>query len=188
MINQNIIVYQFNSLYKILKEVEQDIKFNIIEVLDEKSLKSEIEKLQNYLVVSNKKIISVKNQLTMNDFPLNINKIIEKLNIELIRNKFIDQSKITVKNYNINLNSKEISFNERKLKLTEKEIRTIVYLSEAKKTITIDELQTKVWGYQSDLETHTVETHVYRLRKKISKIFKDDNFIKYDKDGYYIKS
>ena len=187
MINQNIIVYQFNSLYKILKEVEQDIKFNIIEVLDEKSLKSEIEKLQNYLVVSNKKIISVKNQLTMNDFPLNINKIIEKLNIELIRNKFIDQSKITVKNYNINLNSKEISFNERKLKLTEKEIRTIVYLSEAKKTITIDELQTKVWGYQSDLETHTVETHIYRLRKKFLNIFNDNNFISSEKNGYKIK-
>ena len=187
MINQNIIVYQFNSLYKILKEVEQDIKFNIIEVLDEKSLKSEIEKLQNYLVVSNKKIISVKNQLTMNDFPLNINKIIEKLNIELIRNKFIDQSKITVKNYNINLNSKEISFNERKLKLTEKEIRTIVYLSEAKKTITINELQTKVWGYQSDLETHTVETHIYRLRKKFLNIFNDNNFISSEKNGYKIK-
>ena len=187
MINQNIIVYQFNSLYKILKEVEQDIKFNIIEVLDEKSLKSEIEKLQNYLVVSNKKITSVKNQLTMNDFPLNINKIIEKLNIELIRNKFIDQSKITVKNYNINLNSKEISLNERKLKLTEKEIRTIVYLSEAKKTITIDELQTKVWGYQSDLETHTVETHIYRLRKKFLNIFNDNNFISSEKNGYKIK-
>ena len=187
MINQNIIVYQFNSLYKILKEVEQDIKFNIIEVLDEKSLKSEIEKLQNYLIVSNKKIISVKNQLIMNDFPLNINKIIEKVNIELIRNKFIDQSKITVKNYNINLNSKEISLNERKLKLTEKEIRTIVYLSEAKKTITIDELQTKVWGYQSDLETHTVETHVYRLRKKFLSIFNDNDFISSEKNGYKIK-
>ena len=187
MINQNIIVYQFNSLYKILKEVEQDIKFNIIEVLDEKSLKSEIEKLQNYLIVSNKKIISVKNQLIMNDFPLNINKIIEKVNIELIRNKFIDQSKITVKNYNINLNSKEISLNERKLKLTEKEIRTIVYLSEAKKTITIDELQTKVWGYQSDLETHTVETHIYRLRKKFLNIFNDNDFISSEKNGYKIK-
>ena len=187
MINQNIIVFQFNSLYKILKEVEQDIKFNIIEVLDEKSLKYEIEKFQNYLVVSKKKNISVKNQIIMNDFPLKVNKIIEKFNIELIRNKFIDQSKIKVKNYNINLNSKEISLNERKLKLTEKEIRTIVYLSEAKKTITIDELQTKVWGYQSDLETHTVETHIYRLRKKFLNNFNDNDFISSEKNGYKIK-
>ena len=187
MINQNIIVYQFNSLYKILKEIEPDIKFNIIEVLDEKSLKFEIGKFQNYLVVSNKKMLNVKNQLTMNDFPLKINKIIEKFNIELIRNKFIDQSKIKVKNYNINLNSKEISLYERKLKLTEKEIRTIVYLSEAKKTITIDELQTKVWGYQSDLETHTVETHIYRLRKKFLNIFNDNDFISSEKNGYKIK-
>ena len=187
MINQNIIVYQFNSLYKILKEIEPDIKFNIIEVLDEKSLKFEIGKFQNYLVVSNKKMLNVENQLTMNDFPLKINKIIEKFNIELIRNKFIDQSKIKVKNYNINLNSKEISLYERKLKLTEKEIRTIVYLSEAKKTITIDELQTKVWGYQSDLETHTVETHIYRLRKKFLNIFNDNDFISSEKNGYKIK-
>ena len=187
MINQNIIVYQFNSLYKILKEIEPDIKFNIIEVLDEKSLKFEIGKFQNYLVVSNKKMLNVENQLTMNDFPIKINKIIEKFNIELIRNKFIDQSKIKVKNYNINLNSKEISLNKRKLKLTEKEIRTIVYLSEAKKTITIDELQTKVWGYQSDLETHTVETHIYRLRKKFLNNFNDNDFISSEKNGYKIK-
>ena len=187
MINQNIIVYHFNSLYKILKEIEPDIKFNIIEVLDEKSLKFEIGKFQNYLVVSNKKMLNVKNQLTMNDFPLKINKIIEKFNIELIRNKFIDQSKIKVKNYNINLNSKEISLNEKKLKLTEKEIRTITYLLKAKKTITINELQKEVWGYQSNLETHTVETHVYRLRKKFLKIFNDNDFILSEKSGYKIK-
>ena len=187
MINQNIIVYQFSALYDVLKEIEQDIKFNIIEISNEKSLSLEIEKFQNYLIVSNKKIINVKNLLIIDDFPLNINKIIEKFNIELIKNKFIDQSRITVKKYNINLNSKEISFEDKKFKLTEKEIRIIVYLSKAKKTITIDELQTKVWGYQSDLDTHTVETHIYRLRKKFFSIFGDQDFISSEKNGYKIK-
>ena len=104
MINQNIIVYQFSVLYKILKEIEQDIKFNIIEVSEEKILNSEIEKFQNYLVVSNKKNINKKNNLIIYNFPLKIEKIIEKFNIELIKNKFIDQSKIKIKSYNIDLN------------------------------------------------------------------------------------
>ena len=187
MFNQNIIVYQFSTLYAILKEIEQDIKFNIIEISNEKTLNLEIKKFQNYLIVSNKKIINIKNQLIIHDFPLKINKIIEKFNIELIKNKFNDQSKITVKKYNINLNSKEISFKDKKFKLTEKEIRTIFYLSKAKKTTTIDELQTEVWGYQSDLDTHTVETHIYRLRKKFLNIFGDQDFILSEKNGYKIK-
>ena len=74
-----------------------------------------------------------------------------------------------------------------KLKLTEKEINTITYLSKSNKPVRIDELQKKVWSYQSDIETHTVETHIYRLRKKISGTLKDDNFIVSKKNGYQIK-
>ena len=58
------------------------------------------------------------------------------------------------------------------LKLTEKEVNTILYLSKKDVSITIDELQEKVWGYQIDLETHTVETHIHRLRKKLEKNLK----------------
>ena len=80
-----------------------------------------------------------------------------------------------------------ISFKHKKLKLTEKEIDTILYLTKTNKIISIKELQKKVWGYQSDLETHTVETHIYRLRKKFLKNFNDDSFITSEKDGYQIK-
>ena len=73
-----------------------------------------------------------------------------------------------------------------KLKLTEKEINTITYLSKFNKPVSIDELQEKVWSYQSDIETHTVETHIYRLRKKISKVFKDESFILSKDDGYEV--
>ena len=68
-------------------------------------------------------------------------------------------------------------FNSIKLKLTEKEINTIIYLSNSSTTVSINELQEKVWSYQSDIETHTVETHIYRLRKKILNIFSDHEFI-----------
>ena len=76
---------------------------------------------------------------------------------------------------------------DNKLKLTEKEINTITYLSKSDKPVSIDELQEKVWSYQSDIETHTVETHIYRLRKKILNTFNDKDFIISEKNGYQIK-
>ena len=77
--------------------------------------------------------------------------------------------------------------NDIKLKLTEKEINTISYLSKSKKPVSIDKLQAEVWSYQSDIETHTVETHIYRLRKKIFNSFNDNMFIVSKKNGYQIK-
>ena len=77
--------------------------------------------------------------------------------------------------------------NNKKLKLTEKEVNTIIYLSERNNPVNVDELEKNVWRYMSDLESHTVATHIYRLRKKIFKIFKDDNFIISKKNGYQIK-
>ena len=76
---------------------------------------------------------------------------------------------------------------DQNLKLTEKEISSIIYLFSAKKPVKVNELQLKVWGYHSDLETNTVETHIYRLRKKILKKFKDNNFIGSTNNGYQIK-
>ena len=77
--------------------------------------------------------------------------------------------------------------NNTRLKLTEKEINTVIYLSKLNKPVSIDELQEKVWRYQTDLETHTVETHIYRLRKKILDTFNDKEFIISKKNGYQIK-
>ena len=74
-----------------------------------------------------------------------------------------------------------------KLKLTEKEINTIKYLSNSNKPVGIEELQKMVWSYQSDIETHTVETHIYRLRKKILNTFNDNEFIISKKNGYQIE-
>ena len=187
MINQNIIIYKFIPLYQILKEIEKDINLNVISIAEEKDLNDEIIKYKNYLIITRIKNINLKNQLTLNNLPMNINEFIERLNIEFIKNKYLDQSQIIINRYNIDLNSKEITFNKKKLKLTEKEIRTIVYLSKSAEPITINELQTKVWGYQSDLETHTVETHIYRLRKKFLDCFNDKTFISSEKNGYKIK-
>ncbi len=187
MNNQNLIIYQFNPLYQILKELEQNLNFKIIEVLSEKKLNLEVKNLNNYLIVTKKKILNIQEQYILDDLPIKIFKLIEKLNIHFLKLQFNEQSEIIINDYIVNLNSREISLKNIKLKLTEKEINTIIYLSKIKNPVNIDELQRKVWGYQSDIETHTVETHIYRLRKKMLKIFNDENFLISKKNGYQIK-
>ena len=86
----------------------------------------------------------------------------------------------------LNLNSKFISKSDLSLKLTEKEIEIILYLNETKTKHDVADLQKNIWGYSADMETHTVETHIYRLRKKISDKFNDENFILSHQNGYFI--
>ena len=186
MSNQNLIIYRFNSLYHTLKELEQDLNFEVFEATNEKNLNNLVSTLQNYLIVTSKKNSNKKQYLILDKLPIKFSKLIENLNIKFLKNKFVHQSKIAIKNYSIDLNSREISLNDIRLKLTEKEINTIIYLSNKKKPVGIQELQTKVWGYQSGMETHTVETHIYRLRKKILKNFEDENFLSSKKNGYQI--
>ncbi len=184
---QNLIVYQFNTLYEILKEIDQNLNFKIIEAKNEKSLYNEINISKKYLIATKKKNFDIDNQIIFEKFPIKINKLIEKINIQFLKKQFNDQSKYLVKDYIIDLNARCIFHKNKKLKLTEKEIDTIMYLSKTNKIISIQELQKKVWRYQSDIETHTVETHIYRLRQKFLKEFSDDNFILSEKYGYKIK-
>ena len=139
------------------------------------------------MIISNKNYQDVNIHYVLDHFPINIFKFVEKINIEFLKLNFNSQSEMKVNNYTIDLNSREIKINNIKLKLTEKEINTIIYLSKSEKPVSIDELQNKVWSYQSDMETHTVETHVYRLRKKIFNTFNDNEFIISKNNGYQIK-
>ncbi len=184
---QNLIIYKFISLYHILEELSSDINFKIIFVDNKDSLNDKITNLNNYLIISNKKNLDNENQIVIDNTPINIFTLLEKINIEFLKVQFNSQSEVKVNNYTINLNSREILINDIKLKLTEKEINTIIYLSKSNKPVRINELQQEVWSYQPDIETHTVETHIYRLRKKISKTFDDNEFIISKKNGYQIK-
>ena len=187
MHTQNLIIYKFNSLYHILEEIGLDLNFNIIFSDSENSLNENLKNLSNYLVISNKKYLNISNQFILENTPISIFKLIEKINIEFLKVQFNHQSELKVNNYTIDLNSREMLVNNIKLKLTEKEINTITYLSKSDKPISINELQEKVWSYQTDIETHTVETHIYRLRKKILNTFNDNDFIISEKNGYQIK-
>ena len=187
MSNQNIIIYKFPGLYKILEELGADLTFNIAFEDKEVFLKERVKNLNNYLIISNKKYSDIRNQFVLDNLPINLFKLIEKINIEFLKLQFNSQSEVKVNNYTIDLNSREMLTKNIKLKLTEKEINTITYLSKSEKPVSVDELQEKVWSYQSDIETHTVETHIYRLRKKILINFGDNEFIISEKNGYQIK-
>jgi len=184
---QNLIIYKFTELYHILEELGLDLNFKITFVDNENSLNEKVKNLHNNLIISNKKYLDTNNQFVLDNLPINIFKLIEKINIEFLKIHFNSQSEVKVDNYTIDLNSREMLKNNTTLKLTEKEINTIIYLSKSNTPVSIDELQDKVWSYQSDIETHTVETHIYRLRKKILNTFDDNGFIVSKKNGYQIK-
>ena len=194
MIKQNIFIINYNSLYEILNEIKDNLSFNVENYVSEDDLieNSSLD-LKNSLIISkskkkllsNKKI-NYKNFLDLSLFPISLNKLVELINIQLIKLKFNHQSKFNIKNYELNLNSKFISKSDLSLKLTEKEIEIILYLNETKTKHDVADLQKNIWGYSADMETHTVETHIYRLRKKISDKFNDENFILSRQNSYFI--
>ena len=187
MLAQNLIIYKFPKLYHILEEIELDLNFKILFVDDENILNDTIKNLNNYLIITDREYSNIGHQFVLDNTPVNISKFKEKINIEFLKVQFNSQSEVKVSNYIIDLNSREMSEKKIKLKLTEKEINTIIFLSKSNKPVSVDELQKKVWSYQSDIETHTVETHIYRLRKKIFNTFNDNEFIISKKNGYQIK-
>ena len=191
---QNVFILNFNSLYEILDEIKENLSFTIRKIDNEEDFKKKfdlnrldyliISKTDHKLLLNNN--ITDKNVLDLNDLPLSFKKLVELINIKLIKLKFNQQSKIIIKGYELNLNSKFFSKDNLKLKLTEKEIEIILYLNDKKIKHNVEDLQKNIWGYSANMETHTVETHIYRLRKKISDLFKDENFILSHKNGYFI--
>ena len=144
-----------------------------------------VKKNPNDLIISNKQT-NYKNQILL-DSPLKITQLMEKINLKVLKINFSLNSNISIGRYKLNLNSKEIFYNNIKLDLTEQEVKILFYLSNSNVAVKIEKLQKDIWGYGENLETHTVETHIYRLRKKFSKIFKDDQFILSIKSSYLIK-
>ena len=117
--------------------------------------------------------------------PIKIEKLLEIININFLKNKFNNQSNIKIGKYNLDINSRKITFNDKSLDLTERETSLIIFIKD-ETNVSVKQLQKNVWDYSPSLETHTVETHIYRLRKKMKDIFGDDNFILNSSKGYSI--
>ena len=180
-----LIIYEYQILYQVFNEISESLNFEIIQS-NEKDLKEfNFDQKNNYLIISEKKIEGVKNNLILDNLPIKFEKLIEMINIKFLKNKFLDQSHIKIGKYNLDLNSRKISFGNKSLNLTERETNLIIFIKD-KKNVTVKELQKKVWDYSSDLDTHTVETHIYRLRKKMKETFGNESFILNTSNGYSI--
>ena len=191
---QNVIIINYNSLYEIFDDLKENLPFKTIKFKNEDDFfkDNSLDKRKS-LIILNKKTkllfnhgLHESNILYLNDLPLSFEKLLEKININLIKLRYSLQSKIIIKDFQLDINSKHLSKFGVILKLTEKEIEIILYLNKKKINCDIADLQKNIWGYSANIETHTVETHIYRLRKKIDKVFKDKKFIVSQKNGYLI--
>ena len=215
MIKQNINIVGMPILYNILEEIKENLSFKIenftklddflnffnkdksenknffiITTISNKDFfinKIKLEKKNIFFLCQKNIKVDINHNYNVFKYPINIYNLIEKINIQLIKYKYNFQSKIRVKNYSLDLNSRTISIENKSLKLTEREMEIILFLNDCKTPQKINDLQNKVWSYSSGLETHTVETHIYRLRKKISNNFQDEHFIISTDNGYFIE-
>ena len=163
---KKIIVYQHDILFDILEEIKEKLNLNIIKANKENLSQIKKDLKEDFLLISKDSEQNFNNYFLIDQSPIKIEKLIEQINLKFLKNKFSAQSDIRIGNYKLNLNSREIIKNNIIVPLTEREINLILFLKNSKKSVKIEELQKEVWEYGSELETHTVETHIYRLRKK----------------------
>ena len=184
-------ILNFKILYNIFFETKNFHNLDLYEYQNEKDLAEGIKQQKNSIIISKVPIINQsinkKQIIIIEDYPLNFFSLIDKINSTLLMQQYDFQSNYEIKDYKMDLNSRIINKKDQELKLTQREIEVILFLQKNKKPIDVNTLQKQVWGYSEDLETHTVETHIYRLRKKIKKTFDDENFIESLKEGYLIR-
>ena len=195
---QKLYILNIPEMEKIFNEIKEYIT---CEVIGFKKTKDLVEKLKNdkdillnsIILIDKKDAKSIQGKIDENkicylpNLPFKILYLLEQINVKFIQQVYISQSDINVKNYALDLNARILKKNNQELKLTEREIEAIIFLQNKNEPVSVEKLQKEVWKYGEDLETHTVETHIYRLRKKIKDKFNDNNFILSEKKGYFIK-
>jgi DNA-binding response OmpR family regulator len=195
----NVLILGPASFTATLNELEPFLKFNSVKkknssdfdviLFHEEALKNKEDK--RIIINSNRsKICSSNNQNLSNKYDafLEIPSSLKEINITVenvaAKKIFSKNSSIQIKKYLLNKNEKKLSNINNEIILTEKEIQLLELFLNNKKPISKDKILSSVWNYSSDADTHTVETHIYRLRKKINDKFSDENFIVNTKDGY----
>ena len=197
----NVLVYASNSFVSTLNELRPFLKFNhfttvpntgydIIlfhdEVLKDKKIKNLIEKSDFLKVCASNKKKQISKCDAVVQLPATLKEINNTLENIFAKKKFVKNSSIKVKNYLLDKNEKKLIKNSNSIILTEKEVQLIELLLNNPKPLSKDDILSSVWNYSADADTHTVETHIYRLRKKINQKFMDEEFILNSKDGYHL--
>ena len=197
MLSQKLHIFNIPELDKIIIEIKDYFNYEVLYFNEKKDLIKKIDEDKKFLnnsiiIVNHKDFSSLKGKTNekqihcITKLPIKISNLIDQINARLIQQNYSTQSNINIKKYLLDINSRILKKTDKELKLTEREIDTIIFLKNENKPVKVDVLQKKVWKYAEDLETHTVETHIYRLRKKIKDTFNDDTFIQSKKDGYII--
>ena len=200
MINNHLTILGSEAFSNILNELEfintinDNNKKFLIKIIFAENLK--IKQVKNYLLENKPAIIFVshkdylkKNNLHLLDFhvclelPIEIISLKEIINILITKYSFFKKSKIIIKDYEIDCNRRIVTKKKVNIKLTEKELELILTLNKSN-GLNKSSLLKSIWKHNYVLETHALETHLHRLRKKIYKYFKDENFI-IEKDSIY---
>ena len=189
MINKKLCIVNSKILNEIFSELSENLSFEVFFKKSKELDQNDFESKNAIYIIDEKEIELISlfkfdQILVLEKIPYKINDLINQINIKFLKVNFHNQSNIKIKDYNLDINSKFISKKNKLLKLTEKEIQIIIFLYSNSKAISIKELQKNIWHHHEDLETHTVETHVYRLRKKIRDKFEDNDFILNSNLGY----
>ena len=197
----NVLIFGPSSFISTLNELKPFLKFNPLtdnlnkehnvilihhEALKDKNNKNFIEKSNSIKIYASKNKDLFNHYDAHLELPANlkdINATVENITAKL---KFSKNSSIEIKNYLLNKNEKKLYKQNEFITLTEKEIQLLELFLEKKKEISKDNILSAVWNYSADADTHTVETHIYRLRKKINDKFMDEKFILNNKEGYYL--
>ena len=185
MNSKTLFIFDSIKLFEILNEIKSYLNFEIEHIEQKKINKTDFNSFKDYLVISLNSCNQFSNFTKIDKVPKKIDKLIQIINLNFIKNQFSKQSNYKIGRYNLDMNSRIISYKKNNLDLTEKEIELLLFINQNKK-VNLKIIQTNVWGYGSDLETHTVETHIYRLRKKIKEVFHDENFLEFENGKYFL--
>ena len=191
MHKNKIYIVDFPILFETLYEINDYLNYNLYNLNYEDYLKKNEDNKNSLFIIkkpntTEKKNFDIQNKFYLNNLPIKLNELTQQINIFFLKSVYQSNSQINFKNYNLNLNDKIIKSDKKKLKLTEKEVKIITFLLSHKTPQKTLVLQKEIWGYEESLETHTVETHIYRLRKKIDDCFNDPDFLKKNRNGYLL--
>ena len=184
-LNELKVFLKFNCLSDDLDNKSNIILFHVDALLDKK-LKEYIQNTKSIKICASSRQDLKGDYDTILELPATLKEINSIVENTVAKKKFNLNSSIAVKDYLLNKNEKKLLRYGNYIILTEKEVQLVELFLNSKKPISKDFILSSVWNYAPDVDTHTVETHIYRLRKKIIDNFKDDKFILNDKDGYYL--
>ena len=176
---------KFNPVFDKLDDNSNIILFHV-DILRDETQKDLINRANSIKICVGKKNYLTQSYDASLELPTTLKEINAIIDNTVAKKKFNINSSIKIKNYFLNKNEKKLSKLDNFIILTEKEIKLLELFLDKKKPISKDDILSSVWNYSSDADTHTVETHIYRLRKKITDKFMDKNFILNNKDGYYL--